>query len=82
MSRFRVAFDGEWQEDFDTLDEAVEWAQEVSQTGRLTFVAKRRRLFSWRLLAAFPEDRAEEATKLWNKMYASYYAGRVGGGPA
>ena len=29
MSTFRVCFDGEWQEDFDTLADATEWAQEV-----------------------------------------------------
>lgn len=66
-AKFRVSFDGEWQEDFGTLDEAIEWAQEVSLTGRMTWVVERH-IFTphfWRLRAAFPEDRAEEARRLW-----------------
>jgi hypothetical protein len=30
MAKFRVAFDNHWQEDFDTLADAMEWAEEVS----------------------------------------------------
>src|SRR5512144_2928235 len=44
-AKFCVAFDGQWQEDFDTLSEAVQWAQEVSATGRMTWVAERRPFF-------------------------------------
>jgi hypothetical protein len=58
MARFRVAFDGEWQGEFDTLSEAVEWAQEVSSTERTTRVVERRPFFLVRLRAVFPEDRA------------------------
>ena len=64
MSRFRVAFDGEWQENFDTLGEAVEWAQEVSATGRTTWVVERR-LIGDRLRATFPEQNHEDAEKAW-----------------
>jgi len=42
MSTFRVGFDGHWQEDFDSFDEAVEWAQQVSSTGRIASVVERR----------------------------------------
>jgi hypothetical protein len=77
MSTFRVAFDGKWQEDFDTLADAVEWAQEVALTGRMTYVIERRRLFS-RFRAAFPEERADELRKHWKKW--SWPSGGGGGG--
>jgi len=64
VARFRVAFDGEWQEDFDTLADAVEWAQEVSLTGRTTYVVERR-AHVHRVRAAFPEERAKEAKRAW-----------------
>jgi hypothetical protein len=65
MSKFRVAFDSDWQGDFDTLDEAVEGAQEVSATGRTTWVAERRGLLPNRLRATFPEERREIAERAW-----------------
>jgi hypothetical protein len=70
MAKFRVAFDGEWQEDFDTLLEAAAWAQEVSTTGRTTWVVEQRRawgLLPDRLCAAFPEERREIAEKAWRR---------------
>jgi hypothetical protein len=66
MSKFRVCFDGEWQEEFETLAEAVEWAQEVALTGRMTYVIERRWLVS-RFRSAFPEERADELQKHWKK---------------
>ena len=66
MARFRVAFDGEWQADFDSLPEAVEWAREVSETGRMSWVVEER---AWglrsHLRAAFPDERSEEARHRW-----------------
>ena len=62
-AKFSVAFDGQWQEEFDTLSEAVEWAQEVSATGRMTWVAERRPFFLVRLRAVFPESRAQEGKR-------------------
>ena len=64
MATFRVMFDGKWQENFATLDEAVEWAREVSLTGRRTWVIERRGL-SHRFRAGFPEDRGEELETAW-----------------
>jgi hypothetical protein len=78
--KFRVAFDGHWQEEFDTLADAVEWAQEVSQTGRTTWVVERRP-FSLRFQAAFPMEHADEAKKEWKRrnnwrsVIASFGAG-------
>jgi hypothetical protein len=65
-ARFRVAVDGRWQEDFETLTEALEWAREVSQTGRLTYVIEWRGfLRGHRFRAAFPEERAKEGEGAW-----------------
>jgi hypothetical protein len=66
-AKFCVAFDSQWQEDFDTLSEAVQWAQEVSSTGRMTWVAERRPFFRVRLRAVFPESRAQEGKKAWRR---------------
>jgi hypothetical protein len=66
MVDFRVAFDGRWQGKFDDLAEAIEWAQEVSSTGRQTVVIEHRRL-SWRFCAAFPEEKAEQAREQWKR---------------
>jgi hypothetical protein len=66
MPTFRVAFDGEWQGDFDTLADAVEWAEEVAMTGRMTYVIERRVLLS-RFRTAFPQERAAELKKHWKK---------------
>jgi hypothetical protein len=83
MATFRVAFDGEWQEDFDTLAEAAEWAQEVSRTGRMTWVVERRRLSlrQLRLRAVFPEERAEEAREAWKQSARSAFHAGPGQGP-
>jgi hypothetical protein len=64
MATYRVAFDGKWQERFDDREEALEWAREVAETGRIVHVARsgvRRRL-----IAVFPEGQAHEGKWLWN----------------
>jgi hypothetical protein len=78
-ARFRVAFDGEWQGDFDAIDDAVEWAREISETGRMTWVVERQALFlRWRLQASFPQDRALEARKLWDAAARANAGGASG----
>jgi hypothetical protein len=72
MSTFRVCFDGKWQEDFDTLDEAAELGREVAATGRTVWVAERRFLRRDRLRATFPEERREMAEAAWDAMVRSY----------
>jgi hypothetical protein len=44
MSTYRVAFDGKWHGDFDSLPDSLEWAQEVSLTERMASVVERRAL--------------------------------------
>ena len=66
MAKFVVGFDGKWHETFDSLDEAVEWAQEVSETGREVWVAQRGWLGRGRLRAVFPEERRKMAEAVWD----------------
>jgi hypothetical protein len=67
-ARFRVAYDGSWQEEFQTLTEALECAREVSQTGRVTYVIEWRGfLRGHRFRAGFPEERAGEAEEEWKE---------------
>ena len=66
MVTFRIAIDGEWEEEeFDSFTDAALWARQESLGGNLVWVVEQRR-FSSRLVAAFPADRIEEAVELWN----------------
>ena len=65
MPRFRVSFDGKSQETFDNLEEATSWAEEVSETGRMTWVIETRLLRVPQLRAVFPLQRAEEGAALF-----------------
>jgi hypothetical protein len=72
MAVYRVAFDGKWQEDFDDQEEALAWAREVGETGRIAYVVAfggplRRWIASPKLVAVFPESRAEEGTDRWKR---------------
>jgi hypothetical protein len=74
---FHVAFGEKWRRDFDSLPEAKRWAKEVSGSGPMTWVVER-----WegnrpegvppgcRLRATFPEERREEAVRLWARSKA------------
>jgi hypothetical protein len=67
VTKYRIAIDGEWQdEEFESFTDAALWAREVSTGGLLVWVVEERR-FSSRLMAAFPADRLEEAVELWNR---------------
>jgi hypothetical protein len=61
---YRVGFDGKWQEKFGDREDALDWAREVGEIGRLVFVVKRG-LLGTRLVAVFPEDRAREGRVAW-----------------
>jgi len=79
MPTYRVAFDGKWQETFDFEDEAMEWAREVGETGRLVWVIEKRRLRRSRLSAVFPAERADEGRLLWdNRVGYGDTSGGVG----
>ena len=64
MPTYRVCFDGKWQEDFDDVGAALDWAYQVGETGRIVHVVRRHGL-SLELTAVFPESRAEEGKRLW-----------------
>jgi hypothetical protein len=75
-----VVYDGNWQEEFQTLTEALERAREVSQTGRMTYVIEWRGfLRGHRFRAAFPEERAKEGEDAWNFWRNRGYPGASGG---
>jgi hypothetical protein len=67
MARYRVAFDGKWQGTFDELDDALDWAREVGETGRIAYVIQRRWWWWPKLVAAFPEHERETARLYWKK---------------
>jgi hypothetical protein len=72
MAKFMVSFDGKWQEDFDALDQAIEWADEVAATGRMVWVVERRFLRRDRLRATFPKERREIAEAAWDAVVTTY----------
>lgn len=69
--------DEEWQGGVESLADAKEWAKELSKNGSLTWVVER-----WegnpaegippgcRLRATFPEERREEAWRIWHHSSA------------
>ena len=72
MGKWYVGFDGRWRESFRDLDEALEWAREVAETGRTVDVARRHLLIGRRFVTAFPESKRElreahwqAASRLW-----------------
>lgn len=74
MAKYIVGFDGRWQETFDDRDEAIQWAEEVAETGRVDVVLKRRFL-PRRLLTAFPESERTAREAAWAMPWTG------GGGP-
>jgi hypothetical protein len=75
---YRVAFDGKCRKSFDDRETALEWAKAVAETGRFVHVAARRRLLGPKLVAIFPENKAEEGRRLWRGRMWGASAG--GGG--
>jgi hypothetical protein len=73
MATYRVCFDGKWQGDVDDPDEALQWAREVGETGRIVHVAAfgrgplKRWAISPKLIAVFPRSKAEEGRRLWKE---------------
>lgn len=65
MGKWYVGFERRWQESFDDLDEAVEWAKEVAETGRTVDVAKRYFLIGKKFVTAFPESQRESREAHW-----------------
>lgn len=73
MAKYEVGFDGAWQETFDDRDEAVQWAQNVSETGRIVDVVVKRRGLPRKFLTAFPESERAAREAAWTvpTSYAS-----------
>jgi len=68
MAVYLVGFDGEWQGEFDTETEAVAWAYEVAETGRVVEVVRRRfRLYEF--ITGFPESEREALEARWEDHF-------------
>ena len=79
MARYRVGFDGEWQGDFETEADAVEWGSGVGETGRTVYVVRYAGL-SRKLVAVFPVSEEAKARKRWRRRGSpSAGGGAVGG---
>jgi hypothetical protein len=76
MARYGVGFEGKWQGEFDDVGDALDWGQDVGESGRLVYVGERRWLRGWRLVAVFPIDRTVEGEYLWERQ--GVYAGATG----
>jgi hypothetical protein len=78
MAKYRVAFDGNWQGTFHERKDALGWAEEVGETGRIVYVIQRRWWWWWlKLVAAFPESEAARARAFWEPPPG--WSGTVGG---
>jgi hypothetical protein len=69
MAKYEVGFDGRWQETFDDRSEAIEWAQEVAETGRVVDVVLKRRFLPRKFLTAFPESKRAAREAAWTTLY-------------
>jgi hypothetical protein len=78
MTKYEVGFDGRWQEIFEDRDQAIEWAQEVAETGRVVDVVVKRRLLPRRFLTAFPESERAAREAAW--LVPWFEGGVVSGG--
>jgi hypothetical protein len=65
MAKYQVGFDGDWQETFGDRDEALQWAKEVAETGRVVDVAVKRRGLPRKFLTAFPESERAGREAAW-----------------
>lgn len=77
MARFEVGFDGRWQEVFDDREQAIQWAEEVAETGRVVDVVLKRRFLPRQFVTAFPESERAARKAAWSVPWVS--GGIVGG---
>lgn len=74
MAKYEVGFDGRWQETFDNRDQAIQWAREVAETGRVVDVVLKRPLLPFRtFVTAFPESEYAARKAAWSTPW-------IGGG--
>lgn len=65
MAKYEVGFDGDWREKFNDRDEAMQWAKEVAETGRIVDVVVKRRGLPRKFLTAFPESERAAREAAW-----------------
>jgi len=81
MAKYEVGFDGRWQEAFDDREEAIDWAREVAETGRIVDVVQKRRLLPRRFVTAFPESERAAREAAWSVPWTDAGATQPYGGP-
>lgn len=70
MAKYEVGFDGRWQETFDSRHQAIQWAREVAETGRVVDVILKRRLLPFRtFVTAFPESEYAARKAAWSSPW-------------
>lgn len=70
MAKYEVGFDGGWQETFDDRDLAIQWAQEVAETGRTVDVVLKHRFLPFRtFVTAFPESEQAARKAAWSSPW-------------
>lgn len=79
MAKYEVGFDGRWQETFDDRDQAIQWAQEVAETGRVVDVILKYRLLPFRkFVTAFPESEYAARKAAWSVPWSGIGGGFAG----
>jgi hypothetical protein len=81
MAKYEVGFDGRWQEAFDDREDAIDWAREVAETGRIVDVVQKRRLLPRRFVTAFPESERAARETAWSVPWTDAGATQPYGGP-
>lgn len=66
MAKYEVGFDGRWQETFDDRDQAIQWAREVAETGRVVDVVLKRHFLPRKFVTAFPESECAARKAAWS----------------
>jgi len=74
MAKYEVGFDGRWQDAFDAEDEAIQWAREVAETGRVVDVVLKRRVLPRRFVTAFPESERAAREAAW---FVPWFSGDI-----
>jgi hypothetical protein len=79
MPKYEVGFDGRWQETFDDRNQAIQWAQEVAETGRVVDVILKYRLVPFRkFVTAFPDSEYAARKAAWSTPWSG--VGGINGG--
>lgn len=67
MARYEVGFDGRWQDTFEDRNQAIQWAREVAETGRVVDVVMKPRFLPFRkFVTAFPDSEYAARKAAWS----------------